>query len=1060
MNIRPLCLRMGIAIIILSMAGCNLQFINPLPSSTAPSPPIEPNSDPQVVALRSIEQDSTIPLDVEFSEGFPVFVNGRIPVTGEDAGERALAFLAAYKDLYLQSDRDLALGIRSIGGVDGQDVTIYQTYKSIPVFSGEMVISLDGSDVYATYGNLLTSISLDVVPSIERMQAEEIARERSSAPDAIVVGETSLMIFDQSLVDDVPSEAHLSWRVTLGAPANTQLFVDAQTGDILFQYSLVMDGFWLDFKDAHFTDNLACYFISPDDQTIGTIYGLDAAYNSDIDAVNGFQYSFDVYDFYLDTFGRDSYNGTGGGVEVYVHANVPNARFTGWGCDMIEFATGWVSWDVMVHEFTHAVIDTTSRLIYSNQSGALNEAYADIMGYLADPEDWLIGEDISNGAGPIRNLSNPPAFSQPDKFSNYVMTSADQGGVHTNSGILNKAAYLVTEGGDFNSWSIRGIGRDHMRDLFAAVMVSLPSGASFMDARNATVARADTAAWLTEEEACQVQNAFAAVDLGDGDRDCDGTNDTLDPDADNDFIPNNIDNCPNNANPRQEDFDGDGVGDACDPDFDGDGYTNTLDNCPLVPNGDQVDSDGNNIGDACQDTDSDGFIDSADNCPSVSNSSQLDRDRDGLGDVCDANIDNDAFRNETDLCPNVYSYYNGDEDLDGIGDACDICPRNYNPDQADSDRDGFGDACDRDRDGDGIANDVDNCPDNYNPDQWDRDGNGVGQACDENENLVRWGLELPFKVFGLPGRITRSPIPVCVAACPDYFSPNYLVTLSLNGYSANMNTWVSDDSGHSTGAPVILENGTRLIKFRPLGGRQYFLNFAFSPNFPQGGHESGSMSMSASAAGDEPTVGQAGNATLVPTATHTATSTITSTPTATRTPNLIPSITFTITANCRFGPGAGFEVDDIFLMGQNAQIDGRSQDDPIWWWVLKPGGGHCWVAGSTGTTTGPTGNIRVIFVPTPTLTLTLPIAPYKLYVQNHVCAGSTYTVTLAWEDKANNEEGYRVYRDNVLIATLGPNSTSYTDSPPSGGPYYYLVEAYNAAGASKSNSVKDDGCIF
>jgi hypothetical protein len=81
-------------------------------------------------------------------------------------------------------------------------------------------------------------------------------------------------------------------------------------------------------------------------------------------------------------------------------------------------------------------------------------------------------------------------------------------------------------------------------------------------------------------------------------------------------------------------------------------------------------------------------------------------------------------------------------------------------------------------------------------------------------------------------------------------------------------------------------------------------------------------------------------------------------------------------------------------------------------------------------------------------------------VQNHVCAGSTYTVTLAWGDTANNETGYRVYRDTNLIATLGANATSYTDSPLTGGPYYYVVEAYNDAGAASSSSAKDDGCIF
>jgi hypothetical protein len=104
-------------------------------------------------------------------------------------------------------------------------------------------------------------------------------------------------------------------------------------------------------------------------------------------------------------------------------------------------------------------------------------------------------------------------------------------------------------------------------------------------------------------------------------------------DLDGDGIADQIDNCPDVANPDQEDADGDGIGDVCDActDTDGDGFGNPgfpantcpTDNCPSVANPDHKDTDGDGVGDVC------------DNCPSVANVDQADRDGDGIGDLCD-----------------------------------------------------------------------------------------------------------------------------------------------------------------------------------------------------------------------------------------------------------------------------------------------------------------------------------------------------------------------------------------------------------------------------------------
>jgi bacillolysin len=108
--------------------------------------------------------------------------------------------------------------------------------------------------------------------------------------------------------------------------------------------------------------------------------------------------------------------------------------------------------DIIAHELTHGVTQTTAGLVYRDQSGALNESFSDIFGVIiknwhpGQPQpivgwDWEIGAGLGAAGGPLRDLSNPAKTGQPDHMNNYLVTTRDDGGVHTNSGIHNKAAY-------------------------------------------------------------------------------------------------------------------------------------------------------------------------------------------------------------------------------------------------------------------------------------------------------------------------------------------------------------------------------------------------------------------------------------------------------------------------------------------------------------------------------------------------------------------------------------------------------------------------------------------
>ncbi len=154
-----------------------------------------------------------------------------------------------------------------------------------------------------------------------------------------------------------------------------------------------------------------------------------------------------------------------------------------------------------------------------------------------------------------------------------------------------------------------------------------------------------------------------------------GTTGMVGPDADGDGEIDPSDNCPDIANPMQENSDADPLGDACD-------------NCPMADNPMQEDVDMDMIGDPCDDDDDNDTVpDGMDNCPLIANPMQENADKDAQGDVCDDDDDNDT-----------------------VPDAMDNCPLVANLDQKDSDKDKLGDVCDDDLDGDGIPNGEDPFP--------------------------------------------------------------------------------------------------------------------------------------------------------------------------------------------------------------------------------------------------------------------------------------------------------------------------------------------------------------
>jgi Zn-dependent metalloprotease len=186
---------------------------------------------------------------------------------------------------------------------------------------------------------------------------------------------------------------------------------------------------------------------------------------------------------YWEVYERDSIDGEGLPLNGYVHygRDYDNAF---WDSQEMVFGDGdgqvferfTISIDVIGHELTHGVTEDEAQLLYQGQSGALNESVSDVFGCLvkqhalnqkADEADWLIGSGlISDAPGQaLRSLKAPgtaydhPLLGkdrQPAQMSGYVVTNADNGGVHTNSGIPNHAFYLAATNIGGNAWETAG----------------------------------------------------------------------------------------------------------------------------------------------------------------------------------------------------------------------------------------------------------------------------------------------------------------------------------------------------------------------------------------------------------------------------------------------------------------------------------------------------------------------------------------------------------------------------------------------------------------------------
>lgn len=217
-----------------------------------------------------------------------------------------------------------------------------------------------------------------------------------------------------------------------------------------------------------------------------------------------------VYDFYWNRYRRNSFNDSGASYFAMVHFGVKYENAYWDGSEMVFgdgdtlFRSLSAGMDVVGHELTHAVTERTSGLMYTTEPGAINEAMSDIMGTAIEDKNWELGEGVTvHAPGYLRHMSNPhrgvpstpysgdadsamiATVAQPESMKEFFYTTNDAGGVHENSGIINRAGYLVALGYDPLADTM---GRRKMGDVFYGADIHyLTPLATFGDCRRACI---------------------------------------------------------------------------------------------------------------------------------------------------------------------------------------------------------------------------------------------------------------------------------------------------------------------------------------------------------------------------------------------------------------------------------------------------------------------------------------------------------------------------------------------------------------------------------------------
>lgn len=455
---------------------------------------------------------------------------------------------------------------------DGTTHTRYErTLGGLPVLGGDLVVKespagrTEGvSKASKATGAQLKAVGLtaDVAPAAAEKQAlgaakaeGSTAKKAAQAPRKVVwLGGGSPQLAYETVVgglqhDGTPNELHVLTDATSGEKLYEWQAVHNGTGNTQYNGQVTLGtapSYTLTdtTRGNHKTYNLnrgssgtGTLFSGPDD-----VWGDGTPQNAETAGADAHYGAAETWDYYKNVHGRNGIRGDGVGAYSRVHYgnNYVNAFWQD-SCFCMTYGDGdgnvkpLTSLDVAAHEMTHGLTSVTAKLVYSGESGGLNEATSDIFAAgvefysntTADPGDYLVGEkiDIRGNGTPLRYMDKP---SKDGSSKDAWYSGIGNVDVHYSSGPANHWFYLLSEGSGVKTVNgvtydsptsdnlpVTGIGRDKALQIwFKALTTKFTSTTNYAAARTGTLAVAGELYGTTSPEYAAVAHAWAGVNVG------------------------------------------------------------------------------------------------------------------------------------------------------------------------------------------------------------------------------------------------------------------------------------------------------------------------------------------------------------------------------------------------------------------------------------------------------------------------------------------------------------------------------------------------------------------